>query len=110
MSCELLHHSQGWTREEAPARMMTELRASHSFYGKIKGAGDCCLALVILVLTAPLLLLAALLVKATSRGPVLYSQVRLGRGGKPFRIYKIRTMQHECEKHSGARWCTPGDA
>src|SRR5205823_10851019 len=44
-----------------------------------------------------------------SRGPVFYSQTRLGRGGRPFRIYKIRTMVHNCERQSGARWCTSGD-
>src|SRR5207253_4196733 len=42
--------------------------------------------------------------------PVFYSQIRLGRGGKPFAIYKIRTMTHNCEKVSGAQWSTPGDA
>jgi lipopolysaccharide/colanic/teichoic acid biosynthesis glycosyltransferase len=49
------------------------------------------------------------LVKLTSRGPALYSQVRLGKNGRPFRIYKIRTMAHNCEDRSGARWSTPGD-
>lgn len=80
------------------------------WYGKVKGSLDCLLALFMLVLTLPLILVAALAVKITSRGPILYSQIRLGRGGKPFRIYKLRTMTHDCEKHSGARWSTPGDA
>jgi lipopolysaccharide/colanic/teichoic acid biosynthesis glycosyltransferase len=53
--------------------------------------------------------LAALLVKVTSRGPVFYSQVRLGRFGRPYRIYKIRTMLHDCEKGTGAKWSTPKD-
>jgi lipopolysaccharide/colanic/teichoic acid biosynthesis glycosyltransferase len=63
----------------------------------------------LLVLTAPLLLLAAVLVKATSRGPFLYSQTRLGLLGKPFTIYKVRSMYHDCERHSGAQWSWPGD-
>jgi lipopolysaccharide/colanic/teichoic acid biosynthesis glycosyltransferase len=65
---------------------------------------------VLLVLTSPLLLAAVLLVKLTSRGPAIYSQTRLGRKGRPFTIYKVRTMVHDCERQSGPRWSTPGDA
>jgi lipopolysaccharide/colanic/teichoic acid biosynthesis glycosyltransferase len=40
---------------------------------------------------------------------MLYSQTRLGRRGKPFRIYKIRTMHYDCERLSGPAWSTHGD-
>jgi lipopolysaccharide/colanic/teichoic acid biosynthesis glycosyltransferase len=63
----------------------------------------------LIVLTAPLLLLAALLVKLTSRGPVIYSQTRLGLNGRPFSLFKVRTMIHDCESLTGARWSIPGD-
>jgi lipopolysaccharide/colanic/teichoic acid biosynthesis glycosyltransferase len=66
-------------------------------------------ALALLVLSVPVLLLAALAIKLTSRGPVFYSQTRVGRGGRPYRIYKLRTMNHNCERHSGACWSTAGD-
>jgi lipopolysaccharide/colanic/teichoic acid biosynthesis glycosyltransferase len=65
--------------------------------------------LVLLVFTAPLIALAMVLVKLTTRGPALYSQTRLGLYGRPFTIFKIRTMIHECESLTGARWCAPGD-
>lgn len=74
-----------------------------------KAMGDWLMALVLFVLTLPVTLIVALLVKLTSRGPVLYSQVRVGHNGKPFRIHKMRTMYHECEKQSGPRWSTAGD-
>jgi lipopolysaccharide/colanic/teichoic acid biosynthesis glycosyltransferase len=67
------------------------------------------LAAVLLVLTAPLILLAALLVKLTSRGPAFYCQKRLGRHGRIFTLYKIRTMRHNCEQVSGPRWATRDD-
>jgi lipopolysaccharide/colanic/teichoic acid biosynthesis glycosyltransferase len=67
------------------------------------------LTAALLVAASPLILLSALLVKLTSRGPVFYSQVRLGRDGKPFRIYKVRTMTHDCERESGACWATAND-
>jgi len=66
-------------------------------------------ALVLLVLTGPLMLLAALLVKVTSRGPAFYTQTRIGLGGRPFTIYKIRTMIHNAESLTGPRWAIPGD-
>jgi lipopolysaccharide/colanic/teichoic acid biosynthesis glycosyltransferase len=81
-----------------------------SLYGFVKRSLDIALALTLMVLTSPLLLLAALIVKLTSRGPIFYCQTRMGLNGKPFTIYKVRTMYHECEKVSGARWCKPGDS
>jgi len=74
-----------------------------------KYCGDFVIAAVLLVLSLPFIGLAALLVKLTSRGPVLYSQTRFGLNGREFRIYKIRTMIHNCEHVSGPRWSTPGD-
>ncbi len=78
-------------------------------YLLIKGVLEFIGATVLLVLASPLVVMAATLVKLTSRGPVIYSQVRLGRFGKPYHIFKIRTMAHECEKQSGARWSTTHD-
>jgi lipopolysaccharide/colanic/teichoic acid biosynthesis glycosyltransferase len=53
---------------------------------------DLTVGLALLILTAPVMLLAACLVKWSSRGPILFSQERIGRYGKPFRILKFRTM------------------
>jgi lipopolysaccharide/colanic/teichoic acid biosynthesis glycosyltransferase len=64
---------------------------------------------VLLVLTAPLLLVSALLIKLTSRGPIIYSQLRVGRFGRPYTIYKLRTMAHNCERASGPQWATAQD-
>lgn len=78
-------------------------------YLSIKSALEFIIATLLLTLTSPLVLLAGVLVKLTSRGTVIYSQVRLGRFGRPYHIYKIRTMVHDCEKYSGARWSTACD-
>ncbi len=55
-------------------------------------------ALVLLVLTGPLLLLIALLIRLTSPGPVLFRQLRSGLNGRPFTIYKFRTMVTDAEQ------------
>jgi lipopolysaccharide/colanic/teichoic acid biosynthesis glycosyltransferase len=67
------------------------------------------MALLLLVLAAPVMLVAVILVRLTSRGPAFYSQTRLGLNGRPYLLYKIRTMYHDCERLSGPRWATPGD-
>lgn len=79
------------------------------WYVLIKTGLDVVLAAVLLALLAPIMLLAMALVKLTSPGPALYSQVRLGRRGQPFSIYKIRSMYHDCERHTGPLWATAND-
>jgi lipopolysaccharide/colanic/teichoic acid biosynthesis glycosyltransferase len=74
-----------------------------------KAAVDFLLAAVLLALATPLILVSAVLVKFTSRGPAFYSQTRVGLRGRAFRIYKLRTMRHNCEAKTGARWATAGD-
>jgi len=75
----------------------------------VKAAVEFPLALGLLALASPLILAALAAVKLTSRGPALYTQTRVGRGGVPFTIYKIRTMAHDCESLTGPRWSMPGD-
>jgi len=83
---------------------------SAGWYLSVKAAGEFAFSFFLMIATAPLSLLAMLLVRLTSSGPALYSQTRVGRGGKPFTIWKIRTMKHQCESHSGAAWSKPGDS
>jgi len=71
---------------------------------------DFAVAATLLVLSAPFMLMAMILVKLTSRGPALYAQKRLGLDGRIFTIYKIRSMWHNCESTSGPRWSSVGDA
>lgn len=79
------------------------------WYPPWKTATEWAIALALVILTAPLVLLASLLVKLTSRGPAFYSQTRMGRNGRLFTIYKIRTMVHDCESLTGPRWSMPED-
>jgi lipopolysaccharide/colanic/teichoic acid biosynthesis glycosyltransferase len=66
-------------------------------------------ALTLLIVSGPVILVCALAVKLTSRGPAFYSQTRLGWRGRTFRIHKLRTMKHNCEKSTGATWATRDD-
>ncbi len=59
-------------------------------------------ALVSVVVLSPLWLLVALAVRLTSRGPVLFRQIRVGLGGEPFVLYKFRTMVMDAERQQAA--------
>lgn len=63
----------------------------------IKRVTDVLLACALLALTSPILLASAVLVKLSSRGPVLFSQTRVGLRGRRFRVFKIRTMINGAE-------------
>jgi lipopolysaccharide/colanic/teichoic acid biosynthesis glycosyltransferase len=77
--------------------------------GWLRPLAESVLAALLLVAALPVLVVAALVIKLTSRGPVIYTQSRVGLGGRPFTIYKLRTMGHNCEATSGIRWATKRD-
>jgi lipopolysaccharide/colanic/teichoic acid biosynthesis glycosyltransferase len=62
-----------------------------------------------LIASLPFVAACVLLVRMTSRGPAIYTQTRVGRDGRVFTLYKIRTMYHNCEKQTGPRWSPPND-
>lgn len=90
-------------------RQVENLPPHQSKYVSWKPKVDFVLAFLGLILTAPVILLAAVLVKVTSRGPAFYTQVRIGKNGRRFTIYKLRTMYHHAEAATGPVWATPGD-
>lgn len=115
------HHSAGTATLPRPAEPLlarprpallprpVTVTPAVTWYNAAKRVFDVITALTLLLLTLPILLLAALLVRLTSRGPAFYSQTRVGVGGRPFTIYKLRSMYVDSEK-DGARWCAVGDS
>ncbi len=73
-------------------------------------AFDIAVGLIGSVLTAPLVALAALAVRLESAGDPIYTQVRVGRDGRPFRIFKLRTMVHGAEFTGAGLAISAGDA
>jgi lipopolysaccharide/colanic/teichoic acid biosynthesis glycosyltransferase len=71
---------------------------------------DLALAGVLLVVTAPLLALAALAIKLESRGPAFYRQRRVGKDGRPFELLKLRTMVPGAESMGAGIYVIEGDA
>ncbi|HJT77890.1 MAG TPA: sugar transferase [Gemmataceae bacterium] len=95
-------------RAAAPARPKPPAVGA-GWYGPCKVTADFVAALVLFVVALPIMVAVGLLVKLTSRGPVIYRQTRLGLDGRPYVLRKIRTMAHNCELHSGPRWSTGHD-
>jgi lipopolysaccharide/colanic/teichoic acid biosynthesis glycosyltransferase len=80
-----------------------------SWYAAGKVLLDYVIALLLLPLALPIILAAALLIKLTSRGPAFYLQTRVGLEGRRFKIVKLRTMVHDCERQSGIKWAGKHD-
>jgi exopolysaccharide biosynthesis polyprenyl glycosylphosphotransferase len=83
--------------------------ADRNLYSAVKRLLDIILSLTGLVLLGPVLPVLALLIKLDSPGPVLYSQMRVGLKGRPFKIHKFRTMVANAER-DGAQWAKTNDS
>tara|TARA_Y100001978_G_scaffold143435_1_gene128508 strand:- start:38 stop:1009 length:972 start_codon:yes stop_codon:yes gene_type:complete len=65
---------------------------------RFKRLGDVVLSIILLFFTLPFLLIASILIWVSDKGPILYTQIRVGKDGKEFKIYKLRTMIVNAEK------------
>jgi sugar transferase (PEP-CTERM system associated) len=88
-----------FSSELGPSRTSVSMQHIYSFL----------LAIVGTILTLPLMLVAALLVRLTSKGPVLYKQTRVGRNGQLISILKFRSMSVDAEAATGAVWASKND-
>ena len=114
--------------EPRTAQQPSSRGASRARSTRIDRAMNVAIAAVGLAVTSPIMLIFACLVKLTSRGPIFYSQTRVGLdrraaqggvagydrrtrnlGGRAFTIYKLRSMNVGAEKPTGAVWATKGD-
>ena len=76
----------------------------------VKRVFDIVCASVLIVLSAPIMLVTAVVIALESRGPVLYRQERVGFGGKPFNVAKFRSMRTDAEKDGKPQWATTNDS
>ena len=83
---------------------------SNAFNSFIKRCVDIVGALFGIILFSPIMLVVAILIKATSPGPLIYRQDRVGLHNKPFQMYKFRSMVVQPESEEKKCWTTKGDA
>ncbi|HMB81448.1 MAG TPA: sugar transferase [Vicinamibacterales bacterium] len=82
---------------------------SSLYVTKLKRLVDFVLAAVLLVVLSPLLLIVALTIRLFSKGPVIYTQERIGLGNRPFSVVKFRSMVHGAEDDTGPVWASEED-
>jgi len=86
------------------------VRFARRQYQRAKRGFDIAACVVGLVVASPLLLIAMALIKLTSKGPIFYTQQRVGQQGTLFNIIKLRTMVLDAEKGIGAVWAQANDS
>ncbi len=82
---------------------------TNSFNRLAKRTVDIVGSLFAIILFSPIMLIAAIAVKTTSKGPLIYKQERIGLNGAPFMMYKFRTMQVQTEEEEKKGWTTRND-
>ncbi len=75
----------------------------------VKRTIDLSLSLTMLMVFAPLMLLVAIVIKFDSKGPIIFSQERVGQKGKPYMVHKFRSMRCDAEKETGPVWAKDND-
>lgn len=97
--------------ESLPANWLATAKAAHT--GRLEAAlrrgFDILLASTLLLVTLPLLLLTAIVIRLDSRGPIFYRQERVGLNNRPFMLFKFRSMITDAEVGGVARWAMRGD-
>jgi len=78
--------------------------------GFIKRLFDVAIAVLLLLITLPIMAVIAMLIAVETRGPVVYRQDRVGRGGHKFTLLKFRSMGPDAEKDGKASWAAINDA
>jgi exopolysaccharide biosynthesis polyprenyl glycosylphosphotransferase len=84
-----------------------KLPLQRRFYDTLKRILDLFISLIFIIITSPLILLIAILIKISSRGPAIFKQERIGRSDVPFILYKFRTMR---DGHEGPLWTEENDS
>tara|TARA_Y200000002_G_scaffold366862_1_gene358279 strand:+ start:888 stop:2237 length:1350 start_codon:yes stop_codon:yes gene_type:complete len=80
----------------------------YSYQQRIKFLIEIILSITLLTLLSPIIIISCFLIWITDKGPVFYSQIRVGKKGKHFRIWKLRSMHVNAEKN-GIKWSSIND-
>lgn len=89
-----------WQIDDLPTQRVSRMRLTLE-QRILKRTLDIIVALAALIILLPVMLITAIIVKLDSPGPIIYSQVRVGRFGKEFKVHKFRSMRQDAEAKTG---------
>ena len=106
----ITHRARIEAMDGIPILTIRDIPLRNGYYKFIKRIFDLISSSCALILAAPFLLLTALLIKLSSKGPVFFSQERVGMDRRTFKIYKFRTMSVQTKEGSDTTWGSADDA
>ena len=95
--------------EDIPIINIRYVPLDDSFNKFTKAVSDYLIAIIAIIITSPIMFVIAIAVKITSRGPIIFKQERIGHNGKPFRMYKFRSMRVQDPRLEKSEWTTKDD-
>ena len=95
--------------EDIPIINIRYVPLDDDFNKFLKYSSDYIISIIAIIITSPVMIIIAIAIKLTSRGPVIFKQERIGHNGKPFMMYKFRSMKIQNPKDEESEWTTKDD-
>jgi len=95
--------------EDIPIINIRYVPLDDDFNKFLKYTSDYIISIIAIIITSPIMIITAIAIKLTSRGPIIFKQERIGHNGKPFKMYKFRSMKVQNPSEEKSEWTTKDD-
>lgn len=95
--------------EDIPIINIRYVPLDDEFNKFLKYSSDYIISIIAIIITSPIMIVTAIAIKLTSRGPIIFKQERIGHNGKPFMMYKFRSMRVQDPGDEKSEWTTKDD-
>ena len=95
--------------EDIPIINIRYVPLDDAFNNFLKSLSDYIISIIAIIITSPIMLITAIAIKLTSKGPIIFKQERIGYHGKPFMMYKFRSMKVQNPNEEKSEWTTKDD-
>ena len=95
--------------EDIPIINIRYVPLDDSFNKFVKYLSDYIISIIAIIITSPIMIVTAIAIKLTSKGPIIFKQERIGYHGKPFEMYKFRSMRVQSPSDEKSEWTTKDD-